>query len=341
MSVKTYIVDLKKEQKMSGDRSISGFLELEMKKCLKKNEQILLFLNKRGTSSALLCGDCGKSIFCDHCDISMTFHKHPTKGTSFLLCHYCGKIAQIPSTCPACQGYKLRFVGAGTQRVEEEIRSLFPKARVARMDFDTTRKKQSYRDMYSDLKERRTDIILGTQMLAKGLDIDNISLVGVLHADLGLSVPDFRAGERTFQLLTQVIGRGSRRGQGGTAVIQTYIPDHPIIQFAAKKDYDGYYAYEIEERRQFGYPPFTELIKCIFVHHDQTKAYSAAKSVLKAMEPLLQKGDEAHLAPALVPKQHNKYHYHILLKGTHVHELVAAFPFPSGVRIDVDPVMGV
>ena len=341
MSVKLYVVDLKKEHERRNHGMYSSFLLHHIRSCLEKEEQAIMFLNKRGHSPSLTCKECGNAIFCNHCDISLSLHKHPKNNSSFLLCHYCGTIKPIPTICPTCQSTKLQFYGAGTQKAEEELKVLFPNARIKRMDQDTTGTKHAHSSMYQDMRDGKIDVLIGTQIVAKGLDIPHVTLVGVLNADVGLQIPDFRATERTYQLLSQVMGRVGRRGQGGTVIVQTMVPDNLVIQAALSGDYEGFYETVIDERRKFQYPPFTQLVKCTFVHHVQTKAYQVAQEKFVQMKEKVKEKNrtiEVFLAPALVVKQHDKYHYHVLLKGQNVQEFIAGEKFPSGWRIDVDPV---
>lgn len=341
MSVKTYVVDLKKEKKLRSGSLFSSFLLSKIEETLAKKEQVILFLNKRGHSSSLLCTSCGNTALCTHCDLSLTHHKHPNGTEEFLLCHFCGTKFSLSNTCTSCKKNDMQFIGSGTQKIESEIRAFFPKARVLRLDMDTTRAKGAHSSMYEQMRSGKVDIILGTQILAKGLDLPEVSLVGVLQADQGLQIPDFRASEKTFQLLTQVMGRASRRGQDGVVVIQTYLPESPLIRFATQLDYEGFYQSQIEERKMHGYPPFAELIKFIYVHHDQKKAYGEAKKFFDFLKGDIVKEEQdavCYLTPAYIAKQHDKYHYHVLLKGKNIHTYMQQLSLPSGWRIDVDPV---
>lgn len=341
MSVKTYLVDLKKEQQAGNYSLFSAFLLHQMELCLARGEQTILFLNKRGHSSTLICTSCGSVKMCKHCDIALTHHRHPGTGGEFMLCHFCGTKFPVTTTCDTCGKDTLKFIGWGTQKVEYELRAHFPKARIARMDMDTTRTKNSHEELYNKMKNGEIDILLGTQVLAKGLDLPNVTLVGILQADTGLHIPDFRASEKIFQLLTQVMGRASRRGQEGAVVIQSFNPENPVIQLASKRDYMEFYEYMIQERNMYQYPPFTKIIKCIYVHKDRAKAYTEAKKMFDFIEKDMKEkkiDGEAFLAPSYIMKQYDKFHYHILLKGKMVHEYVTNVAFPSGWRIDVDPV---
>lgn len=258
-----------------------------------------------------------------------------------MLCHFCGTKFPVTYTCDTCGKDTLKFIGWGTQKVEYELKTHFPKARIARMDMDTTRTKNSHEDLYNKMKNGEIDILLGTQVLAKGLDLPNVTLVGILQADTGLHIPDFRASEKIFQLLTQVMGRASRRGQDGAVVIQSFNPENPVIQLASRRNYMEFYDYMVQERNTYQYPPFTQIIKCVYVHKERVKAYSEAKKMFDFIELDIKEKKidvEAFLAPSYIMKQYDKFHYHILLKGKMAHEYVTTITFPSGWRIDVDPV---
>lgn len=340
MSVKTYVVDLKKEKRTKEHGLISSFLAKKIEETLQKKEQVILFLNKRGHTTSLLCKTCGYPAVCTHCDISLTEHRLPHTSQSFFLCHFCGAKHTTTPACTHCGEKEMLPVGSGTQHIEELLHNLFPHARILRMDADSTRLKGAHSTMYTQMKHGHVDIIIGTQLLAKGLDIPGVSLVGILQADQGLHIPDFRASEKVFQLLMQVMGRASRRGQEGTVVIQTYIPEHPLLQFAAHSDYEGFYTTLLEERRTFNYPPFSEIIKCIYVHKDQRKAYEEAKRVMLEFQEDIAKLKapiECYLAPAFIKKQYDKFHYHVLLKGTGLIDFIQKYTLPSGWKIDVDP----
>lgn len=341
MSVKTYLVDLKKEQRAGNFSLFSAFLLHQIEQTIAQGEQVILFLNKRGHSSTLLCSSCGSTKMCVHCDIALTHHRHPTSGEEFLLCHFCGTRTPVSFICDNCGKDALKFIGWGTQKVEYELKTHFPKARIARMDLDTTRTKYSHEELYTNMKDGKIDILLGTQVLAKGLDLPNVTLVGILQADTGLHIPDFRASEKIFQLLTQVMGRASRRGQDGNVVIQSFNPDNPVIQLASRQNYMEFYEYMLQERETYLYPPFTQIIKCVYVHKDRAKAYGEAKKMFEFIEKDMKEkkiDGEIFLAPSYISKQYDKFHYHLLLKGKAVHEYITGITFPSGWRIDVDPV---
>jgi len=305
------IIDMR-EQLKNGNRSMFS-LELAeaIRRRLDKQEQMVLFLNRRGYSSFVLCRDCGTVIECQNCDISMTYHRHQ----ELIKCHYCGEEERVPTTCPQCQSEHIRFFGTGTQKVEEEINKLFPEARVLRMDVDTTRKKGSHETILRQFGEGKADILLGTQMIAKGLDFPNITLVGVLSADTTLHLADFRAAEKTFQLLTQVSGRAGRHDKKGEVVVQTYTPDHYAIQFAQTHDYISFYHQEMMLRKQYAYPPFTYVALIQVTHEDvlMTAEYAhKAASWLKSH--LSNESDIIGPTASSISRVQNRYRYQCLIK---------------------------
>ncbi len=255
--------DLTKERKSKTMRSIfSSFLFEKMTDALERNEQIILFQNRRGYAPMWLCETCSWSPGCPRCDVGLTYHKF--KHT--LKCHYCGYGITPPVKCEACGSSEVKLVGFGTEKIEEELQELFPKAGVARMDLDTTRSKNGHARIISDFEEKKVDILVGTQMISKGLDFENVSLVGILNADLLLHFPDFRAFEKAYQLMSQVSGRAGRKGKRGKVIIQTYNPNHWIVKKVMAHDYDGMYRQEVIERRNFNYPPFFRMIGITIKH---------------------------------------------------------------------------
>ena len=260
----TEIVDMRDELIMGNVSIFSRELREAIEEKLKNKEQIILFLNRRGFSNFISCRSCGEVIKCDDCDISMTYHKAKNR----LICHYCGKTKPLPKVCPSCGSKFIKQFGVGTQRVEEEVQKYFPEARVLRMDRDTTGKKDSFEKFYEKIKNKEADIIIGTQMVSKGFDFEDVTLVGIVAADLSLYISDYKARERTFQLITQVSGRAGRASKKGQVIIQTYSPDSEIIKYSAQGDYKDFYEYEIQERKTFLYPPYTKLIELEFSSYD-------------------------------------------------------------------------
>ena len=276
----TKIVDMRDELLMGNISIFSRELRDAIKDKLEKKEQIILFLNRRGFSNFISCRSCGEVIKCDNCDISMTYHKSKNR----LICHYCGSTKEVPKVCPNCGSKFIKQFGIGTQKVEEEVNKLFPEARVVRMDRDTTTKKDSFKNFYDIVKNREADIIIGTQMVSKGFDFENVTLVGIVAADLSLYISDYKAKEKTFQLVTQVAGRAGRSSKKGEVIIQTYSPDSEIIKYSANGDYKDFYEYEISERKLFLYPPYMKLIEFEFSSYEEKLTYIWAERFLKQMK---------------------------------------------------------
>ena len=278
---------------------------------LAKKEQVVLMLNRRGYSSFVMCRECGTVDTCPNCDISLTLHM----DTKTMNCHYCGFSKDIPHVCPNCKSSSIRYYGTGTQKAYDELAELFPQARILRMDVDTTRKKGSHQALLDQFGRGEADILLGTQMIAKGLDFPNVTLVGVLNADTALNLPDFRSSERTFQLLTQVAGRAGRAEKAGQVLIQSYNPQHYAIRFAKDQDYEGFYAYEMGIRRQLGYPPYYFTIGITLSHKKEEEVVKRAYEVMNILRSGL--SDTSHIlgpTPKPIARTHNLYHYQILIK---------------------------
>ncbi len=257
------IKELHRKKMMVGH--FSPVLKEKMEEALARNEQIILFQNRRGFAPMVECHDCGWVPHCVHCDVSLTYHKH----TNQLVCHYCGYTTAVPHTCPECGSENLRDRGFGTEKVEDEIREMFPQARVARMDLDTTRSKTAYEKMIRDFEKRRTDILIGTQMVSKGLDFDHVHLVGILNADTMLNYPDFRSYERAYQLMAQVAGRAGRKGERGLVVLQTGHVDYPIIKNVMNNDFEAMVHGQLAERQVCHFPPFYRLVYIYIKHRQQ------------------------------------------------------------------------
>lgn len=287
---------------------------------LDKKEQVVLMLNRRGYSSFVMCRECGTVDTCPNCDISLTLHM----DTKTMNCHYCGFSKEIPHVCPNCQSRSIRYYGTGTQKAYDELAELFPEARILRMDVDTTRKKGSHQALLEQFGKGEADILLGTQMIAKGLDFPNVTLVGVLNADTALNLPDFRSSERTFQLLTQVAGRAGRAEKAGQVLIQSYNPQHYAIRFAKDQDYEGFYAYEMGIRRQLGYPPYYFTIGITLSHKKEEEVLRRAYEVMEILRSGL--SDASIIlgpTPKPIARTHNLYHYQILIKYRLEDELVS------------------
>lgn len=308
---KVDLIDLKTVEFAGGQFDLSVPLVDAIKEKIAKKEQVILLLNRRGFASFMLCRNCGFVLKCPNCDISLTLHK----DTQQMQCHYCGHKEAIPRKCPSCQSEKIRFLGTGTQKVQEELETLIPEARILRMDVDTTRRKGSYKKILDSFGEHKADILLGTQMIAKGLDFPNVTLVGVINADTALSLPDFNSSEKTFDLLTQVSGRAGRADKTGRVMIQTYNPENYAIKLAQNQDYETFYQKEMQVRFQGNYPPFfyTTLITIT-----SKKEQSAAKEAFVIKRMLMR---ELHAptiilgpTPSSIARIKNQYYYQILVK---------------------------
>ncbi|MCK9419677.1 MAG: primosomal protein N' [Nitrospirae bacterium] len=278
---------------------------------LARNEQSLLLLNRRGFSSVLICGDCGIAVKCPSCSVSLTFHK----AERTLKCHYCGFLTRPPDTCPACSGLTMKLLGSGTQKIEEELQALFPAARILRMDSDSVKGRQAYETLLRKVDRREVDILLGTQMIAKGHDFPAVTLVGVVDADVGLNLPDFRAAEKTFQLVTQAAGRAGRGALGGEVIIQTMNPNHYSVQHSMTHDYEGFYNEEIVYRTQLGYPPIGRFIKIEIKGAQESLAGEAARTAQNRIRSLMRGKDTVLLGPAPAPisRVRGQYRFHLLL----------------------------
>lgn len=277
---------------------------------LARKEQVVLLLNRRGYSSFVMCRDCGAVDQCPNCDISLTLHM----DTKTMNCHYCGFHKEIPRACPSCASRSIRYYGTGTQKAYEELQGFFPEAKILRMDMDTTRKKGAHEALLAAFGNKEADILLGTQMIAKGLDFPDVTLVGVLNADTALHLPDFRSSERTFQLLTQVAGRAGRSDKAGEVLIQTYNPNHYAIGFAKEQDYEGFYRYEMALRRQLGYPPYYFTVCLTLSHASEDFVLKKSYEALDLLKAGL--SDECRVlgpTPKPVSRTHNLYHYQLLL----------------------------
>ncbi|KON89145.1 primosomal protein N' [Sporosarcina globispora] len=305
------IIDMREELREGNRSMFSRALLDKIKDRLEKKEQIVLFLNKRGHSSFVMCRDCGYVINCPHCDISLTYHRYNQQ----MKCHYCGYEAHVPNACPECQSEHIRYFGTGTQKVEEELAKILPEAKVIRMDVDTTSRKGAHEKLLDQFQEGHASILLGTQMIAKGLDFPNITLVGVLSADTMLHLPDFRSSEKTFQLLTQVSGRAGRHELEGEVIIQTYTPEHYSIELAGDQDYDKFYEREMMVRKIHRYPPFYYISLVTVSHEELMKAVSVTEKITQYIQSKLS-AESIVLGPVAspIPRINNRYRYQCLIK---------------------------
>ncbi|MEK9159144.1 MAG: primosomal protein N' [Patescibacteria group bacterium] len=333
------LIDMREELKARNYTIFSDALEQKMRSTLAKKEQIILFLNRRGSASSVLCRDCGYVFQCPNCDLALTYHARKLREQS-LICHHCGIVQRMEETCPSCKGTRVKYLGLGTERVETDLKKLFPLARIQRADRDTMSKKDSFTELHEKLNNQEIDILIGTQMIGKGFDIPNITLVGVIMADMGLHIPDFRTSERMFQLLTQVAGRAGRREKQGEVCIQTYNPDHPSIFFSQTHDYNGFYEQEIISRKEGAFPPFGRIAKLMYCDPSVKVCEDAAR----ALEKLIPKDThKVYAAPALLSRINKQYQWNILIQGPQPESILKKIPSEAlqGWRIDVDPQISV
>jgi primosomal protein N' (replication factor Y) len=337
------LVDMRAELKRGNRSILSNTLRREMAAALSRKEQVILYLNRLGYFSFVLCRNCGKTVECPRCSVSLSYYKKGEK----LVCNRCGQRIPVPVVCPNCQSSAIKFFGSGIQRVEAAVADAFPRTRILCLDRQVTDKRGAHAAIYGAFKEGKADVLIGTQLVTKGLDVARVTVVGVVAADTSLNLPDFRAGERTFQQLTQVAGRAGRHHLPGKVVIQTYLPDHYAILAAAQHDYQKFYDEEIKVREEAQFPPFVDLIRLIFAAGKEALAEETAGNFAQKLKPILPK-DCVVLGPAQSPiaKVRGKYRYHILIKAKKLKECVRvlrqrldSMPLPRDVNltIDVDP----
>lgn len=308
---KMEIVDMREELKNKNLSLFSRKLSKAIEETLDKKKQSILFLNRRGYSTFISCRSCGYVFKCPECDVSMTYHKN-----GYLICHYCGRAEKVSKVCPKCNSKYVKFFGAGTERVEQEVKKYFPKARVLRMDVDTTRHKNSHESIYNSFKNGEADILIGTQMVSKGLDFKNVTLVGVLAADMSLNIPDYRAAERTYQIITQVAGRAGRGEDEGKVIVQSYTPDHYSLKYSKEEDYESLFKEEINLRRLMGNPPFGKIL----LINVSSKFEEKLKTFMYTLEANLKKLilEEVTIlgpVPCIITKLKDNYRWQIIIKG--------------------------
>ncbi|MBT3390972.1 MAG: primosomal protein N' [Chloroflexi bacterium] len=332
------VVDMRAELK-AGNRSIfSQSLQAALAHVLEHGQQAILFLNRRGTATYVFCRECGYSLQCPRCDIPLTYHVHADERSNALLCHRCNYRRQMPTKCPQCGGTKIRQYGTGTEKVESEVQALFPGARTLRWDWSTTRKKGSHDAILSQFAAHEADVLIGTQMLAKGLDLPLVTLVGAVLADVGLNLPDYRATERVFQVLTQVAGRAGRSPLGGQMILQTFQPEHYVIQTASQHSYREFYRQEIAYRRELGYPPFARLARLEFRGQDAAQVEESAQSAARQLAALDdQRNEIIGPVPCFFSRVSGIYRWQILLRGPNPTAGLDEYLLKS-CRVEVDPI---
>jgi primosomal protein N' (replication factor Y) len=332
------IVDMREELKAGNLGIFSRSLSRAINEAIAAGEQVILFLNRRGAATFIQCRHCGFVLRCRRCEVPLAQHI----AEDSLICHQCGYKTPIPSACPSCGRPQLKFLGAGTQKLEQETRFNFPRARQLRWDSDVITGKTSHEVILQKFSRREADILIGTQMVAKGLDLPSVTLVGVVSADTSLNLPDFRAGERTFQLLSQVAGRAGRGPSGGRVIIQTFSPEHYAIQAAARHDYTSFYAQEIAYRRQLHNPPFTRLVRLVYVHtNDAICQREAEKMKKRLVAESAARGvgglDIIGPAPAFIRRLRGRFRWQLILRGSELSAFLSTLDFPRGWSVDVDP----
>jgi primosomal protein N' (replication factor Y) len=333
------VVDLRQELR-AGNRSIfSRALDKAITETLDRGEQAILFLNRRGTSSFIICRDCGYVARCPRCDMPLTYHRPHAS----LVCHHCGRREPQTAACPACGSKRIRYFGLGTEQVEEKVQQRWPQARITRWDRDTTAGRTAHEQLLASFINQEADILVGTQMIAKGLDLPLVTLVGVISADVSLSLPDYRTGERAFQVLAQVAGRAGRGLLGGRVIIQTYQPEHYAIQAAADHDYAGFYIEEIRFRTQHTLPPFRRMAKLVWVDPINERGQREAEKLAKALryhvrELALAATEILGPVPPFFNRIDGRYRWQIIVRSPNPNRLLADFPIPARWIVDMDPV---
>jgi primosomal protein N' (replication factor Y) len=336
---KVRIVDMRQELRAGNRSMFSRALSAGLRHVLNAGQQAILYLNRRGAATFVMCRDCGHVEACPRCATPLTFH---AEGEA-LVCHHCNRRYPAPATCPDCGGRRIRYFGTGTERVEEAVKLEFPDARTLRWDRDVTGAKGSHDAILSKFVAHEADVLIGTQMIAKGLDLPLVTLVGVIAADTGLFLPDFRAAERTFQLLTQVAGRAGRSALGGEVVVQTYHPDHYAIVAASNHDYESFYRQEMAFRRQQGYPPVGRLARLVYYDSQRAKAQAEATRMAEQLRGEITRlaSPETDLvgpAPCFFSQQRGEYRWQIVVRSPDPAALLRNVPVPLGWRLDIDPV---
>ncbi len=332
------IVDLRTELHAGNTSIISRRLQEELERVLTMGQQAILFLNRRGAASCVLCRDCGFVAICDRCDIPLTYHS----TERILLCHYCGQKSKVIQFCPNCKSSGIRYFGLGTEKVQETIQRGFPSARLLRWDRDTARNRRAHEQLLDRFANREADILVGTQMIAKGLDLPGVTLVGVVSADIALNLPDYSASERAFTLLTQVAGRAGRGAEAGRVIIQTFSPQHFCIDAASRHDYHEFYQAEIEARQRYGYPPFRQFVKFTYSHENRHRCQNEALLLCERLSEWIERlgltnTDIVGPAPAMMERIRGKYRWQLIARGPDLHQLLRVIDTP-GWEVDIDPV---
>ena len=326
------IADMRREVRRGNNSSFSGVLKEEMEKCLATGKQVILFLNRRGYSQTVICKECGYVAKCESCDVSLTYHR----DEGCLKCHYCGTKYNMLSACPDCKGKKLSYAGTGTQRIAAELEKMYPTARILRMDNDTTSGKEGHYKILKAFAEKKADILVGTQMIAKGHDFPSVTLVGILDADMSLHFSDYRSGERTFQLITQVAGRSGRAEEQGKVVLQTFDPENEVLRFATSYDYEGFYENEASLRAAMMFPPYSKIVRVMVTGEDDKKCIEALREVYVELERLYTENPDKFLffnkMRAPIKRIQNKFRYQVLMRLSDTSILPAIYGICADAR---------
>jgi primosomal protein N' (replication factor Y) len=332
------VVDLREELKAGNQSLFSRSLFQAISQAIANKEQVILFLNRRGAASFIQCRSCGFVMRCKRCDVPLSYHLTEDK----LVCHQCNYRIEVPESCPRCQRRRMKFLGIGTQRLEQEVGYTFPQARLLRWDSDVTKGRYSHDEILTKFRSHQADVLIGTQMVAKGLDLPLVTLVGVVSADTALNLPDFRGGERTFQLLCQVAGRAGRGVRGGKVIIQTYAPEHYAIRAAAEHDYASFYEQEIDYRRQLHNPPFTQLAGLTYSHSNDALCQREAERMKRFLDQEIASQGIAGIeligpAPAFIHRLRGRFRWQLILRGAELSAFLSPLPLPPGWTVDIDP----
>jgi primosomal protein N' (replication factor Y) len=335
---KVKIVDMREELKAGNQSLFSLSLFQAIGQAVANKEQVILFLNRRGAASFIQCRSCGFVMRCRRCDVPLSYHLTEDR----LVCHQCNYNIKVPESCPQCGRRRIKFLGIGTQRLEQEVGYSFPQARLLRWDSDVTRGRYAHDEILAKFRAHNADILIGTQMVAKGLDLPLVTLVGVVSADTALNLPDFRSGERTFQLLSQVAGRAGRGIKGGKVIIQTYSPEHYAIRAAAEHDYAAFYEQEIEYRRQLHNPPFSQLASLTYSHANDGLCQREAERMKRFLEQEIAAKGIAGIeligpAPAFIHRLRGRFRWQLILRGSELSAFLSPLPLPPGWTVDIDP----
>lgn len=326
------IVDMKQELRAGNTSLFSRPLQTALRETIDSGQQAILFLNRRGSSTYIFCRDCGWVLKCPHCDVPLTHHQDEQAA----ICHHCGHQTTPPARCPTCNSTRVKYFGAGTEHIQTEVQQLIPDVQIIRWDSDTTRTRGAHEIILSNFAAHKADVLIGTQMIAKGLDLPMVTLVGIISADVGLNLPDYRMTERTFQTLMQVAGRAGRGILDGRVILQTFYPEHPVILAASQHDYAGFYSSELNQRRLLGYPPFTRLVRLLYRSESRRTAEREARRMANAIRSASPQAELIGPAPCFFHRLRGKYRWQLILRNRHPQHLIPDV-LPDGWIVDIDP----